>query len=174
MGSAEDAAKAPAAPRYRHASRFGRRRRAVPPPVPAARLESGQSPAGIGAPPTHVDISIGIGIGTVYHDLIIAARQRVHRSQRPLPTADTPTTAMISRSHCRRLLAPRSGKIISPQAMLAKTWSEPPSVNDRGALGTLRPSTEIRQQREPCYSRYPCCLLYTSPSPRDRTRSRLP
>ena len=38
-----------------------------------------------------------------------------------------------------------------------------------GAVGAVEAVEEIRQMR-----RFDTCLLYTSPSPRDRTRSRMP
>ena len=44
-----------------------------------------------------------------------------------------------------------------------------PAITAVAALGQLSPSGEIRQLAAPI-----SCLLYTSPSPRDRTRSRMP
>ena len=41
---------------------------------------------------------------------------------------------------------------------------------ERGAI----PSVESKNSTTSSYARFYCCLLYTSPSPRDRTRSRMP
>ena len=44
---------------------------------------------------------------------------------------------------------------------------EPKSIPPEEALNLLNKHSDL-------YSKYPTCLLYTSPSPRDRTRSRMP
>ena len=46
-------------------------------------------------------------------------------------------------------------------------------MEDTGQCWTL-PNEQIRAQRNITLGRYNPCLLYTSPSPRDRTRSRMP
>ena len=50
------------------------------------------------------------------------------------------------------------------------------TVTENLALGayTRNDKVQIQQDIEEIYELFPRCLLYTSPSPRDRTRSRMP
>src|SRR5665811_703020 len=71
---------------------------------------------------------------------------------------------------CRRLA-------VCPARWMYRTWDGAGRFDERFDLEWHDPDGHARRQR--CTGRHGCtrsrcCLLYTSPSPRDRTRSRMP
>ena len=48
------------------------------------------------------------------------------------------------------------------------------AIGERGEIGENKGKVEGSIEKLQCWEREGSCLLYTSPSPRDRTRSRMP
>ena len=68
---------------------------------------------------------------------------------------------------------PKSGEIMRAHAPKVAAWVERLRDGDYGP-GDLISGDEIPETLYPILRRHNICLLYTSPSPRDRTRSRMP
>ena len=61
-----------------------------------------------------------------------------------------------------------------PEAVIVSTARTPIGKAYRGAFNNTSPVTLASHAIKHAVDRAKVCLLYTSPSPRDRTRSRMP
>ena len=93
--------------------------------------------------------------------------------QSPVERSPWDSTSLVSAQEHAALQAERDALQRQLNALLARSHAGDHAVRQQGEHGCLVESIEDAEQAG--YERgYDVCLLYTSPSPRDRTRSRMP